>query len=93
MSLTTRDIITQLLTFVSSAAHYAGSLLAGILNHLLPKIQVPADLVDPLGYLIVLTAFLVLVQVARKVATIIVIAGWVLMLVRIVMLYGEQGSR
>ncbi len=93
MSFSARDILIQLLTFVSSGAHYLGALLAGLLNHLLPKVQIPADLIDPLGYLLVLTLFLVLVQVARKLATIVVMVGWVLMIVRIVMLYGEQGSR
>ena len=67
-------------------------LLAWLLDKLLPGVTVPADLIDPLGYLAVLTLFLVLVQVARKVASIIIGVGWILMTVRLMMLYGERGT-
>jgi hypothetical protein len=78
-----RDILTALLTFLYSIAHYVGMLVVYLLGRVLPAAKVPTDLVDPLGYLALLTAFLILVQVAKKVAWIIVLAGWVLILVRI----------
>lgn len=81
-----REILAQLLTFASSAAHYIGAMLGWLLEKLLPGITIPADLIDPLGYLAVLTIFLVLVQVARKLASVIIAVGWILMAVRILML-------
>jgi hypothetical protein len=80
-----KDILSALLTFLYSIAHYVGMLVVYLLGQILSTAKVPTDLVDPLGYLALLTAFLILVQVAKKVAWIIVLAGWGLILVRIVL--------
>jgi hypothetical protein len=60
-------------------------LIVHLLAQVLPTTRVPTDLVDPIGYLALLTAFLVLVQVAKKVAWILVIVAWALILVRVMM--------
>jgi hypothetical protein len=78
-----KEILSTLLTFLYSIAHYVGMLFVYLLGRVLPAAKVPTDLVDPLGYLALLTAFLILVQVARKLAWIIVLVGWVLILIRI----------
>ena len=78
-----KDILSAVLTFLYSIAHYAGQLVVYLLTRVLPTASVPADLVDPIGYLALLTVFLVLVQVAKKVTWIIVTVGWILILVRI----------
>jgi hypothetical protein len=80
-----KDILSALLTFLYSIAHYVGVFVVYLLGRVLPATKVPMDLVDPLGYLALLTAFLILVQVAKKIAWIIVLAGWILILVRIVL--------
>jgi hypothetical protein len=80
-----KDILSALLTFLYSIAHYVGMLVVYLLGQILPTAKVPTDLVDPFGYLALLTAFLILVQVAKKIAWIIVLAGWALLLVRIVL--------
>jgi len=80
-----KDILSAVLTFLYSIAHYIGMLVIYLLGRILPATKVPTDLVDPLGYLALLTAFLILVQVAKKIAWIIVLAGWALILVRIVL--------
>jgi hypothetical protein len=80
-----KDILSSLLTFLYSIAHYAGMLIVYLLGRVLPTAKVPTDLIDPLGYLTILTAFLILVQVAKKVAWIVVIVAWVLILVRILL--------
>jgi len=80
-----KDILSALLAFLYSIAHYVGMLVVYLLGSVLPAAKVPTDLVDPLGYLALLTAFLILVQVAKKIAWIIVLAGWALILVRIVL--------
>ena len=80
-----KDILSALLTFLYSIAHYVGVFVVYLLGRVLPATKVPTDLVDPLGYLALLTAFLILVQVAKKIAWIIVLTGWILILVRIVL--------
>ncbi len=78
-----KEILSAVLTFLYSIAHYVGLLVVYLLGQVLPTARVPADLVDPIGYLALLTAFLILVQVAKKVAWIVVLVGWALILVRI----------
>ena len=80
-----KEILSALLTFLYSIAHYVGMLVVYLLGSVLPAAKVPTDLVDPLGYLALLTAFLILVQVAKKVAWVIVLAGWILIFVRIIL--------
>lgn len=78
-----KDILSAILTFLYSIAHYVGMLVVYLLGRVLPTAKVPVDLIDPIGYLALLTAFLILVQVARKLAWILVLIGWILILVRI----------
>jgi hypothetical protein len=78
-----KEILSVVLTFLYSIAHYVGMLAVYLLGRVLPTARVPTDLIDPIGYLVLLTAFLILVQVARKLAWIIVLIGWILILVRI----------
>lgn len=78
-----KEILNAVLTFLYSLAHYIGMLAVYLLGRVLPTARVPADLVDPIGYLAILTAFLILVQVAKKVAWVVVVAGWVLISIRI----------
>ncbi len=78
-----KEILAQVLAFVYSVAHYVGMLVVYLLGLILPNVKLVDDLVDPIGYLAVLTAFLILIQVAKKVAWIILIVGWALIVVRI----------
>lgn len=82
-----KNILSQVLTFLYSIAHYIGVVIVYLVNVILPKIQVPGDLVDPIGFLAIITIFLFLTQVAKNIATIIVAVGWILIVVRIVLLY------
>ena len=74
-----KEILNAVLTFLYSLAHYVGMLVVFLLGRVLPTARVPTDLVDPIGYLAILTVFLVLVQVAKKVAWIVVVAGWAIL--------------
>jgi len=84
-----KSVGDQLLTFVQSAAELIGRGLVRILNLVLPEDrEVGSDLVQPLGYLGLITAVLLLfgiLEAARKVIWIVVIVGWVLLVVRIVL--------
>jgi len=80
-----KEILSAVLTFLYSLAHYVGMFVVYLLTRVLPTARVPTDLVDPIGYLALLTAFVILVQVAKKIAWILVIVGWALILVRVIM--------
>lgn len=80
-----KEILSGVLTFLYSIAHYVGMLVVYLLGQVLPTAKVPGDLIDPIGYLALLTAFIVLVQVAKKIAWIVIVIGWGLLLVRIVL--------
>jgi hypothetical protein len=82
-----RNVLNQLLTFLYSIAHYVGMFIVYLFNMILPKVQVPTDLIDPIGFLAIITAFLILVQVAKKIATLIVVIAWVLIAIRIGLVY------
>lgn len=86
---TPRSVGDQFLTFVQSAAELLGEGLVRLLNLILPRDRaVGSELVQPLGYLGLITAILLLfgiLEAARKVIWIIVGVGWALLLVRIVL--------
>jgi hypothetical protein len=86
-----KDLLTQLMGFVYSAAHYLGVGIVAVVQRILPSAQNLAVLADPIGFLGILTIFVVLVSVARKVAIVVLIAGWALILVRIVLMAFKVG--
>jgi hypothetical protein len=75
--------VTDILQFVYTLAHAAGNGIVSLVQRIVPQARVPSDLVDPIGFLAVLTVFVMLTGVARKIAWIIVISGWVLIAVRV----------
>jgi hypothetical protein len=75
--------VTDILQFVYTLAHAAGNGIFSLVQRIVPQARVPSDLVDPIGFLAVLTVFVMLTGVARKIAWIIVISGWVLIAVRV----------
>jgi len=84
-----RELLDQVLTFLYSLAHWAGQLIARVVEFIVGR-PLPADLIDPLGFLILLTVFLILIEVAKKLAWLVIIVGWVLILVRILLeVFGE----
>lgn len=79
--------LDQALTFVYTAAHWLGQLIVGIANGIVPNL-ISAQLIDPIGYLALLTIIIVLVGVfeaLRRLAYWIVALGWVLIVLRIVL--------
>jgi hypothetical protein len=49
------------------------------------------ELADPIGFLVLLTVFVVLAQAARKIAWYILIVGWVLIVIRLIMAFFGYG--
>jgi len=80
------DLLTQLLGFFYSIAHYIGLGIVKVVQYILPSMKELGVLVDPIGFLAVLSLFVVLVSAARKIGLIVLAAGWALILVRIILL-------
>lgn len=81
-----QDLLTQLLGFLYSIAHYTGLGIVRAVQFILPSIRQLEVVADPIGILALLSLFVVLVSAARKVALVVLAAGWALILVRIVLL-------
>jgi hypothetical protein len=67
--------LEQLLAFIYTIAHWAGGLIVGLVENII-SLPTPANLVDPIGYLALLTVFLIVAEVAKKVVWGIVVVGW-----------------
>jgi hypothetical protein len=78
-----QSILNQILQFLYTTAHVLGQAILDGIRRILPQAELPADLIDPVGMLAVLTIFVILAGVARKIAWIVVVAGWVLIGIRI----------
>ena len=85
------DLLTQLLGFLYSIAHYLGLGIVRGIQYILPSARSLEMLADPIGFLGILTGFVVLASVARKIALIVLVAGWALILVRIVLMAFRVG--
>jgi hypothetical protein len=80
------DILTQVLAFTHSLAHYAGHAIVAGIQYILPMAKGLTALVDPIGYLTILTVFVILTALVRKVAIVILMVGWVLIIIRIALM-------
>ena len=83
--LSAQEIVDQILTFIYSLGHLIGQGVVKVVVAVLPSMQFPTDLVDPIGLLAILTIFLAVAAVAKKLVWIVVIAGWALILVRLIL--------
>lgn len=79
------EVINGILTFISTAAHWLGQGIGSMVNTILPE-AIANDLIDPIGYLALVTLLVVLVgvfQALRKIAYFILALGWILIIIRI----------
>jgi len=84
-------ILHKILTFIYFLAHQIGLGILKVVQSLFPHTLFPDSIIDPLGFLIILTLFMFLVGVAKKVAWIIVCVGWILLFIRILMILLKLG--
>ncbi len=87
------EILHSILTFIYFLAHQIGLGIVKAVNSIIPSINLPSNIVDPLGFLVILTLFMFLVSVelGRKIAWIIIAAGWILLFIRILMIIFKIG--
>jgi len=86
-------ILHNILTFIYFLAHQIGLGIIKGIHAVFPGIAFPNSIVDPLGFLVILTAFMLLVSVklGKQIAWIIVCAGWILLLIRVLMILFKLG--
>ncbi len=80
-----QEIVNQILTFIYSLGHLIGQGVVKVVTMIFPSMEFPEELVDPIGILAILTIFLSLASGSKKVAWIVVVIGWVLLLVRLIL--------
>jgi len=81
-----RDLLSQVLAFIYTIAHGIGQLVVKAIQLVLPNETGVLDaLIDPIGVLALLTIFLAVAEVAKKITWIIVVVGWALIVIRIVL--------
>jgi len=85
------DLLTQILGFLSTIARFIGSVIVHLVQYILPSVRDLATLAEPIGYLALLTLFVILTSAARKVALVILLAGWALIFIRILLMAFRVG--
>ncbi len=80
------DTLTQIFGFLYSAARYLGIGIIGAVKYILPSVKDLEVLAEPVGFLALLTLFVVLTSTVRKVAFVILVAGWALIFVRLLLM-------
>jgi hypothetical protein len=80
------DLLTQLMGFLFTIARYVGLGIIQAVHYILPGVKGLDALAEPIGFLALLTIFVVLTSVARQIALIILFIGWFLILIRLLLL-------
>lgn len=79
--------VNDVLTYLYTIAAWTGDKIRVSINTILPeKAHLPDGLSDPLGILVLLTAFMAVAEVAKRVTWFLVVAGWVLIFIRMGMI-------
>lgn len=79
------DLLTTILAFIYTIGHWIGEKIVGLIQSI-SGVAIPQTMVDAIGMLVVLTIFLAIAEVAKKAIWIIVAVGWVLIVIRILIL-------
>jgi hypothetical protein len=79
------NILENLLTFIYTLGHWLGEKIVELIQYI-TKIKLGQEIVDAIGMLVILTIFLAIAEVAKKAIWIVVAIGWVLIIVRILMM-------
>lgn len=79
------DMLTIIMTFMYTIGHWIAEKVVWIIQAI-SGVVMPPTIVDTIGLLIVLTIFLSLAEIAKKIVWMIMVLGWVLIIVRIVLL-------
>ena len=81
------DIVAMLLQFLHTISDWVGGSIAAGIESILSSVRTPASLASSIGLLAVVSALLGLAEVAKKIVWIVVLVGWVLVAIRLVMIF------
>jgi hypothetical protein len=81
-----KAVLHQVLTFIHFLGHQAGLGIIKLIQYIAPDAQFPENVIEALGLLVIVTVFMILVTVAKKAAWVIVGVGWILLLIRILLI-------
>ncbi|MCZ7400785.1 MAG: hypothetical protein O8C61_01020 [Candidatus Methanoperedens sp.] len=79
------NILENLLTFIYTLGHWLGEKIVELIQYI-SGVKLGQEIVDAIGMLVILTIFLAIAEVAKKAIWIVVAIGWVLIIVRILMM-------
>jgi hypothetical protein len=79
------NILENLLTFIYTLGHWLGEKIVELIQYI-SGITLGQEIVDAIGMLVILTIFLAIAEVAKKAIWIVVAIGWVLIIIRILMM-------
>ncbi len=80
------DVLTQIMGFLSTIARFIGMGIVQLVQYILPSVKDLSHLAEPIGYLALITLFVILTSAAQKVAMIILAVGWALIVIRIILM-------
>ncbi len=86
----TRDAFDKVLEFLYTISRWIGELIVRVVHSIVPEVTIPSSLVDAIGILALLTIFLVISNIAKRLAWIVVGVGWLLIVVRIVLIVTQS---
>lgn len=82
-----KDFVSLILESFYTIAHWLGERIVWLVGTVVPRVSESLlPVVDPIGVLAILTLFILLAQVARKIAWIVVSVGWILILIRVILI-------
>ena len=85
------DTLTQIFGFLYSAARYVGIGTVQVIQYILPSVKELEMLAEPIGFMALLTIFVILTSTVRKVALVVLFAGWVLIFIRLLLMAFHLG--
>ena len=88
---TLSDILQTILTFIYFLAHQIGLGIVKVMQLIFTGSTFPTSIIDSLGFLIILTLFIFLMGISKKIAWIIVGVGWILLFFGILMIIFKVG--
>lgn len=79
------DILTLIFGFIYTIGYFIGEKVVWLIETI-SGITIPNEITNTIGLLTMLTIFLSLADIAKKMTWMIIMIGWVLILLRIMML-------
>jgi hypothetical protein len=79
------NLLENLLTFIYTLGHWLGEKIVELIQYI-SGIKLGQEIVDAIGMLVILTIFLAIAEVAKKAIWVVVAIGWVLIIIRILMI-------